>query len=52
MLCEYDALPGIDRACGYDIIGVAGLGAGLAVAKVAGALGGCVAIRGAFPGTA
>ena len=46
VLCEYDALPGIGHACGHNIIGAAGLGAGLAVAKVAEALGGRVAILG------
>ena len=39
-------LPGIGHACGHNIIGAAGLGAGLAVAKVAEALGGRVAILG------
>ena len=28
VLCEYDALPGIGHACGHNIIGSAGLGAG------------------------
>lgn len=46
VLCEYDALPGMGHACGHNIIGTAGLGAGLAVAKVAAALGGRVAIMG------
>ena len=46
VLCEYDALPGIGHACGHNIIGAAGLGAGLAIAKVAEALGGRVAILG------
>ena len=46
VLCEYDALPGIGHACGHNIIGSAGLGAGIAVAKVAEALGGRVAIMG------
>src|SRR5436305_4571249 len=32
VLCEYDALPGIGHACGHNIIGTAGLGAGLAAA--------------------
>ena len=34
VLCEYDALPGIGHACGHNIIGAAGLGAGLAVASI------------------
>lgn len=46
VLCEYDALPEIGHACGHNIIGSAGLGAGIAVAKVAEALGGRVAILG------
>lgn len=46
VLCEYDALPGIGHACGHNIIGTAGLGAGLAAAKVAKALGAKVAIMG------
>lgn len=46
VLCEYDALPGIGHACSHNIIGSAGLGAGIAVAKVAEALGGRVAILG------
>ena len=46
VLCEYGALPGIGHACGHNIIGAAGLGAGLAIAKVAEALGGRVAILG------
>lgn len=35
VLCEYDALPGLGHACGHNIIGTAGLGAGLAAAAVA-----------------
>ena len=44
--CEYDALPGIGHACGHNVIAAAGLGAGLAAATVAEALGGRVAILG------
>lgn len=44
--CEYDALPGIGHACGHNIIAAAGLGAGLAAATVADALGGRLAILG------
>src|SRR6516225_615418 len=29
VLCEYDALPGIGHACGHNIIGTAGIGAGI-----------------------
>ena len=42
----YDAPPGIGQACGHNIIGAASLGAELAVAKVARALGGRVGIPG------
>ncbi len=44
--CEYDALPGIGHGCGHNIIAAAGLGAGLAAASVAEALGGRLAILG------
>lgn len=44
--CEYDALPGIGHGCGHNIIAAAGLGAGLAAATVAEALGGSLAILG------
>jgi len=44
--CEYDALPEIGHACGHNIIAAAGLGAGLAAAAVADALGGTVVILG------
>jgi amidohydrolase len=46
VLCEYDALPGIGHACGHNIIGTAGLGAGLAAATLADELGGRVVIFG------
>ena len=46
MLCEYDALPGIGHACGHNIIGTAGLGAGLAAAALAEEAGGRVLILG------
>jgi amidohydrolase len=46
VLCEYDALPGIGHACGHNIIAAAGLGAGLALAPLAGELGGRLAILG------
>ena len=46
VLCEYDALPGIGHACGHNIIAAAGLGAGLAAAAVADALGGRIMILG------
>jgi amidohydrolase len=46
VLCEYDALPAIGHACGHNIIGTAGLGAGLAAAALAEELGGRVVIMG------
>jgi amidohydrolase len=46
VMCEYDALPGIGHACGHNIIGTAGLGAGIAAAALADELGGRVAIIG------
>ena len=46
VLCEYDALPEIGHACGHNIIGTAGLGAGLAAAALADELGGQVLILG------
>jgi amidohydrolase len=46
VLCEYDALPGIGHACGHNIIGTAGLGAGLAAAAVAADAGGRLAVYG------
>lgn len=46
VLCEYDALPEIGHACGHNIIGTAGLGAGLAAAALADELGGQVRILG------
>jgi len=46
VLCEYDALPGIGHACGHNIIATAGLGAGLAAARVTARAGGSVRILG------
>ena len=46
VLCEYDALPGIGHACGHNIIGTAGLGAGVAAAALAAELDGRVVIIG------
>ena len=43
---EYDALPGIGHACGHNIIAAAGLGAALAAATVADALGGRLLVLG------
>ncbi|WP_314147611.1 hypothetical protein [uncultured Leifsonia sp.] len=36
---EYDALPGIGHACGHNVIAAAGVGAAIALAGVADALG-------------
>ncbi len=44
--CEYDALPAIGHACGHNVIAAAGLGAGLAAAKVAQAMAGQVVVLG------
>ena len=33
-LCEYDALPGVGHGCGHNIIGTAGIGAGIIVSKL------------------
>ena len=34
ILSEYDALPGVGHGCGHNIIGTAGIGAGIAVSKL------------------
>lgn len=34
LLAEYDALPGLGHACGHNLIATAGVGAGLALAKL------------------
>ena len=49
VVCEYDALPGIGHACGHNIIAASGLGAGLALAALAGEAGGRVAVMGTPP---
>ena len=46
VLCEYDALPVIGHACGHNVIGTAGLGAGIAAGAMAEELGGRVLILG------
>lgn len=46
VLCEYDALPGIGHACGHNVIGTAGVGAGIAAAAVASELGGRLVVLG------
>jgi len=45
-LAEYDALPGIGHACGHNIIAAAGLGAGLALGRLADRLAGEVLVIG------
>lgn len=46
VICEYDALPGIGHACGHNVIAAAGLGAAMAVAPLAGTLGGRLRVLG------
>ena len=46
LLAEYDALPGIGHACGHNIIAVAGMGAGLALARHADRLAGEILVIG------
>ena len=46
LLAEYDALPGIGHACGHNLIATAGVGAGLALAKLGDALPGRVRVLG------
>ena len=46
-LCaEYDALPGVGHACGHNIIAASAVGAGLALAEVAGEIGVTVLVLG------
>jgi amidohydrolase len=44
--CEYDAIAGMGHACGHNVVSAAGLGAGLALAALAGPLGGRVTVLG------
>jgi amidohydrolase len=46
LLAEYDALPGIGHACGHNIIGVAAVGAALAVKQVLPQLSGAIQVFG------
>ena len=46
VLCEYDALPGVGHACGHNVIGTAGVGAGIAAAAVADEVGGRLVVLG------
>ncbi len=43
---EYDALPGMGHACGHNVIAAAAVGAGIALAEVAGDLGITVKVLG------
>jgi amidohydrolase len=45
-LCEYDALPGIGHGCGHNMIGTMSAGAGVALSKVIGEVGGKVIVFG------
>ena len=44
--CEYDALPGIGHGCGHNVIGTAGVGAGIALAPLVETLGGRLTVLG------
>ena len=46
LLAEYDALPGLGHACGHNLIATAGIGAGLALARLGDDLPGRVRILG------
>ncbi len=46
IICEYDALPGIGHGCGHNVIAAAGLGAGIALARVSHLAGGRVRLLG------
>ena len=46
IVCEYDALPGIGHGCGHNVIAAAGLGASIALARVANIAGGSVRVLG------
>lgn len=46
ILCEYDALPGLGHACGHNVIAAAGIGAGIALAKLCEEMEGQVVVLG------
>ncbi len=46
VLSEYDALPGVGHGCGHNIIGTAGVGAGIAISKLIGEMEGEVVVLG------
>lgn len=46
IMAEYDALPGLGHACGHNLIAASAVGAGLALARLAGDLGITVRVYG------
>lgn len=46
LCCEYDALPDLGHACGHNVVAAAGVGAAVALAPLAGPLGGIVVALG------
>ncbi|WP_156290259.1 M20 family metallopeptidase [Oceanobacillus salinisoli] len=45
-LAEYDALPGVGHGCGHNLIGTMSVGAGVALSKIIGEIGGNVVVLG------
>ncbi len=45
-LAEYDALPGVGHGCGHNLIGTMSVGAGVALSKIVGQVGGTVIVFG------
>lgn len=45
-LCEYDSLPKIGHGCGHNMIGTMSVGAGIALSKFIGDIGGSIVILG------
>lgn len=45
-LAEYDALPGVGHGCGHNLIGTMSIGAGIALSKLLGEVGGTVIVYG------
>jgi amidohydrolase len=46
ILAEYDALPGVGHGCGHNIIGTAGVGAGVAIGRILDQLSGDIWVIG------
>ena len=46
MIAEYDALPGLGHGCGHNLIAMVGVGAGLAMRKLADEYGGEIYVIG------